>query len=95
VLAADGYPDKPRSGSPIEIPSDLRDVLVFHAGTALRSTGEIVTTGGRVLAVTGLAPTFADAQRRSRDAAARIRFDGKQYRGDIGWREISRRARAS
>jgi len=95
VLAADGYPEKPRTGSPIEIPTDLRDVLVFHAGTAQRSTGEVVTTGGRVLGVTGIAPTFADAQRRSRDAAERIRFDGKQYRTDIGWREISRRARAS
>ncbi|HJQ20393.1 MAG TPA: phosphoribosylamine--glycine ligase [Gemmatimonadaceae bacterium] len=95
VLAAAGYPDKPVSGAAITIPDDLDDVVVFHAGTAQRASGDLVTTGGRVLAVTGIAPSFDDAQRRSRDAAARIRFEGKQYRTDIGWREISRRARAS
>ncbi len=95
VLAAAGYPDKPRTGVPISIPGDLGDVLVFHAGTALRSTGELVTSGGRVLAVTATASTFDDAQRRSREAAERIHFDGKQFRPDIGWREVERGARAS
>jgi len=95
VLAAANYPDKPRTGDTIEISEALEDVLVFHAGTALRSTGELVTAGGRVLAVTGVAPDVATAQRRSREAAQRVRFEGRQFRSDIGWREISRRAGAS
>src|SRR5687768_10574939 len=75
VLAADGYPERPRQGDTITIPDDLGDdVLVFHAGTARRSTGELVSTGGRVLAVTGRARTFQDAQRLSRAAAERIAF---------------------
>ena len=94
VLAAAGYPDTPRQGDAITIPDDLGDdVLVFHAGTAQRSTGELVTAGGRVLAVTARADTFSDAQRLSRMAADRITFDGKQFRRDIGWRELARAAR--
>ena len=92
VLAAANYPDKPRDGDVISIPGDLGDVLVFHAGTAQRSTGELVTAGGRVLAVTGRGHTVDEAQRISREAAERIAFDGKQFRRDIGWRELHRAA---
>ena len=94
VLAAAGYPDKPRTGDVIHIPDDIEGTLVFHAGTALRSTGDLVTAGGRVLAVTAVAQTMEDAQRRSRDAAELITFEGKVFRPDIGWREIERGARA-
>ena len=95
VIAAAGYPEQPRGGGFISIPSDLgKDVLVFHAGTSRDADGHLVASGGRVLAVTGVAPTFEEAQRRSRDAVARIDFDGRQFRTDIGWRELSR-ARAS
>ena len=95
VLAAAGYPEKPHSGASINIPSDLSDVLVFHAGTARDAAGRLVTAGGRVLAVTGIGPTFEEAQRRSRSAAERIAFDGRQHRSDIGWRELARHAGAS
>lgn len=95
VLAAAGYPEKVRTGAAITIPSDLSDALVFHAGTARDTSGRLVTSGGRVLAVTGVGPTFEDAQRRSREAAQRIDFDGRQYRSDIGWRELARHAGAS
>lgn len=94
VLAAAGYPDKPRTGDVIHIPDEIDGALVFHAGTALRSTGDLVTAGGRVLAVTAVAQTMEDAQRRSRDAAELITFEGKVFRPDIGWREIERGARA-
>ena len=94
VLAAAGYPDKPRTGDVINIPDGIEGALVFHAGTALRSTGDLVTAGGRVLAVTAVAHTMEDAQRRSRDAAELITFEGKVFRPDIGWREIERGARA-
>ena len=92
VVAAAGYPEAPRGGGFISIPADLKDVLVFHAGTSRDAEGHLVASGGRVLAVTGVAPTFPEAQRRSRDAAARIEFEGRQYRSDIGWRESQRMA---
>jgi phosphoribosylamine---glycine ligase len=95
VVAAAGYPEKPRSGAWISIPQDLQDVLVFHAGTARDPDGHLIASGGRVLAVTGVADTFEDAQQRSRDAAERIEFDGRQYRSDIGWRERARHAGAA
>ena len=91
VLASEGYPDSSRKDVPITIPGDLPDgVTVYHAGTAQRDDGVLVTNGGRVLAVTGVAPTFAAAQAMSRDAAARIEFAGRQFRRDIGWRESNR-----
>jgi phosphoribosylamine--glycine ligase len=95
VLAAQGYPEQPRTGTPIQIPVDLENVLVFHAGTARDASGRLVSSGGRVLSVTGLGKSFAEAQRRSLDAARRIAFEGKQYRSDIGWREIERGAGAA
>jgi phosphoribosylamine-glycine ligase len=76
---------------------NMDDVLLFHAGTARRDTGELVATGGRVFSVTGVADTFDQAQQRSRAGAERIEFEGKHFRMDIGWREQKRRqgARAS
>jgi phosphoribosylamine--glycine ligase len=95
VLAARGYPDRPDKGAAIAIPADLpAGVTVFHAGTMLDPDGTLRVAGGRVLAVTATAPWFAEAQRRSREGAARIEFAGKQYRSDIGWREQHRRAEA-
>ncbi len=91
VLASAGYPESSSKGDPISIPDDLPlGVTVYHAGTALTSHGTLVTNGGRVLAVTAVAESFAAAQGMSRDAAAAIEFKGKQFRRDIGWREISR-----
>jgi phosphoribosylamine---glycine ligase len=92
VLASAGYPGDYRGGHPIEIPAGLEDdgdVLVFHAGTK-REGGRVVTAGGRVLAVTGLAADVAAAAERSRAAAERIRFEGRYFRRDIGWRELAR-----
>ncbi len=91
VLAARGYPDRPEMGAAIHVPADLGDdVLVFHAGTCRDPDGTLRVSGGRVLAVTGLAKTVTGAAQKSRDAAARIEFAGKSFRGDIGWREIAR-----
>ena len=95
VVAAQGYPEKASTGAPIRIPADLEDILVFHAGTSRDSAGRLVTSGGRVLGVTGLGESFEQAQRRSREAAERIEFEGKHFRSDIGWREIARGAGAS
>jgi phosphoribosylamine---glycine ligase len=91
VLAARGYPEQPEKGAAIRIPADLPpDVTVFHAGTTRDADGTLRVAGGRVLSVTATAAAFADAQRSSAAAAARIYFDGKQFRRDIGWREQGR-----
>jgi phosphoribosylamine--glycine ligase len=90
VIATSGYPEAPRTGDTITIPPPPDGVLVFHAGTKRRDDGTLVTSGGRVLAITGCAATFEDAQRKSRDFASRVEFVGKQFRADIGWREVAR-----
>jgi phosphoribosylamine--glycine ligase len=91
VLASRGYPDRPEKGAAITIPAALPDgVTVFHAGTTRGSDGVLRVSGGRVLNVTAVAATFAEAQRLSRDTAEAIDFDGKVFRRDIGWREALR-----
>jgi phosphoribosylamine--glycine ligase len=92
VLASAGYPEQPRTGDRIEMPLPGRDVLVFQAGTRREPGGALVTSGGRVLAATGLGGTFDEAQERSLDFARAVTFEGKQFRTDIGWRELARRA---
>jgi len=94
VLAAHGYPLQPRKGDAITgIPKAVEDAVVFHAGTALApgEGGEVAalqTSGGRVLCVTVLADNVRLAQQRAYEVTAGIRFDGMQYRTDIGYRAI-------
>jgi phosphoribosylamine--glycine ligase len=96
VLAASGYPDAPRIGDSIRMPAPPVGIHVFHAGTKRNAeTGELVTAGGRVLAVTGVAPTLDAAAACSREYAERVSFNGKQMRRDIGYRELERHAGAS
>jgi phosphoribosylamine--glycine ligase len=90
VLAARGYPDQPEKGAEITIPSMPAGVTIFQAGTTLNAAGKLVVAGGRVLNATGVASSFAEAQRLSRTAAERIEFAGKTFRRDIGWREAQR-----
>jgi phosphoribosylamine---glycine ligase len=91
VIAAGGYPDQPRKGDAISgLPKNTEDCHVFHAGTALMDE-RTVTNGGRVLCVTALGDTVKLAQQRAYQALDPIRFDGMQYRKDIGWRAIGRR----
>ena len=95
VLASAGYPASSSKGDPIyglEEAAELAEVT--HAGTARRD-GEIVTAGGRVLNVTGIGASPADARRRAYDAANRISFDGKQMRTDIAARAEQRVAAGS
>lgn len=91
VIAAAGYPDEPRRGDPIlALPADGEDCVTFHAGTAL-ADGRLVTAGGRVLCVTALGDTLRLAHARAYDAVAQVRFDGMQYRSDIGHRALKPR----
>jgi phosphoribosylamine---glycine ligase len=93
VVAAEGYPEKPRTGDVIELPEIPAGVNIFHAGTARNSAGDLVTAGGRVLAVTAVAEQLSDAAEQSRAIAEAVSFKGKQLRGDIAWRELTRGAR--
>ncbi len=90
VMAAHGYPMAPRKGDAIHgLPAEADDAVVFHAGTTLQGD-RLVTSGGRVLCVTALGVTAKAAQQRAYEALAGIRFDGAQYRRDIGHRAIRR-----
>ena len=91
VLASEGYPGTYPKGREVDLSEaeGADGVLLFHAGTA-REDGRLVTSGGRVLAVTGVGATLAEAAERSRAAAEVVRFEGKHFRKDIGRRELER-----
>ncbi len=93
VLAAANYPDTPRKGDVIvglpEGNAASPECHVFHAGTA-EQNGQVVASGGRVLCVTALGENVKLAQQAAYDAVATIRFDGMQYRRDIGHRAVAR-----
>lgn len=90
VLAAPGYPSKPVTGQVIHGAGiDFGpDVIVFHAGTAIRD-GQLVASGGRVLTVVGRGADHAEAMTRAYAAVARISFDGMHYRRDIGTKALN------
>ncbi|MBM4265219.1 MAG: phosphoribosylamine--glycine ligase [Deltaproteobacteria bacterium] len=95
VLAAAGYPGTPAKGAVIrglDVAAREPDTVVFHAGTAGGSGGSVVTSGGRVLGVTALGETIAEAVAAAYRATAHIHFDGMQFRRDIGRRALSRSA---
>jgi phosphoribosylamine--glycine ligase len=85
VLASAGYPGKYDTGkviSGLDEAAELEGVQVFHAGTKI-ADNQVVTAGGRVLAVTALGSTIAGARDRAYAAASRIQFEGCHYRRDI------------
>lgn len=85
MMVSEGYPGAYRKGLPIEGLDDVSDSIVFHAGTKRASRFSIVTNGGRVLAVTSLAPNKKMALRLSYESIKKIRFDKAYYRTDIGF----------
>jgi len=88
VMAAHGYPLTPRKGDAITgLPADEADRVVFHAGT-IDQDGAVRVSGGRVLCVTALANSVAEAQRRAYEVVDAIHFDGMQCRRDIGYRAL-------
>ena len=95
VLASGGYPDEYEKGkriSGIDDADAVEGVKVFHAGTALDSSGQIVTSGGRVLGVTASGSSIDEAIRRAYQGVSKISWDGMQHRTDIG-AKASRRAK--
>lgn len=84
VLAAAGYPQQPRKGDPIEIPSFVNpQSKVFYAGVTEKE-GKLFTNGGRVLGITSLGVTKEEARTKSFTVANSIQFTGKQWRNDVG-----------
>ncbi|WP_133650638.1 phosphoribosylamine--glycine ligase [Paraburkholderia flava] len=91
VLAAHNYPETPRKGDRIsDIPAATDESVTFHAGTTL-ADGKLVTSGGRVLCVVGLADSVRSAQSVAYETINQISFDGMQYRRDIGHRAVNRK----
>ena len=88
VMASANYPETPKLGDEITgLPKNLVDAHVFHAGTALKD-GKVMTSGGRVLCVTALGETVKFAQQQAYKILDDIKFNGAQYRTDIGYRAI-------
>ncbi|MGZ5350177.1 MAG: phosphoribosylamine--glycine ligase [Actinomycetota bacterium] len=88
MIASGGYPGAYRTGVPIDgldAADEVEGAVVFHAGTA-EADGRVVTSGGRVLSVTGLGATIGAARATAYDAASRIRFEGSFHRTDIAAR---------
>jgi phosphoribosylamine---glycine ligase len=96
VLAASGYPGSPRRGDPItgvDEAASLDGVEVLHAGTALDPDGRLVTAGGRVLAVTAVGGTVAEARARAYDGVDLVRIEGGHHRTDIAASVVEERSR--
>jgi len=84
ILASGGYPGNYEKGKPIRGLGGVKKSKVFHAGTRRDLTQELISNGGRVLAVTSLAPTLSEALQMSMKNAEKIQFEGKYFRRDIG-----------
>jgi len=86
VMASGGYPGSYQTGKAINGLDKVadKDVMIFHAGTALDSQGRFVTNGGRVLVATGMGDSFTAARTRAYEAISKINFEGAHYRKDIG-----------
>ena len=83
VMASGGYPGDYAKGNPINGLNEVKDAIVFHAGTVKNGMGT-VTAGGRVLGVTALGHGIAQARERAYSEVKKIHFEGAQYRSDIG-----------
>lgn len=89
VMAAQGYPGRPRTGDVInglEEVARTRGIYIFHAGTRRTPDGKVVTAGGRVLSVTALGEDLVEARTKAYDAVNRITFEGAHFRKDIAAR---------
>jgi len=89
VMAGHGYPALVRTGDRITgLPPSTDQVVVFHAATEIDGHGHLTTSGGRVLGVTALGDSVAQARARAYETVAQIQFEGAQFRTDIAWRAL-------
>ena len=85
MLVSGGYPETYKKGFEIEISDDIEKSIIFHAGTKISNSGNLVTSGGRVISVTSLADTYNEAIKRSYQTIKKIKFEKMYYRKDIGF----------
>jgi len=85
MLVSGGYPDAYEKGKEISGFRQVEKVTVFHAGTKLNAQGQVLTDGGRVMALTSLAPSLDEALQTAQQAAKQVQFEKKYYRKDIGF----------
>lgn len=85
MLVSGGYPEAYEKGAVISGINNVEDSLIFHAGTSSNAQGELVTNGGRVIAVTSYGNDFKDALKKSYKNVEKIQFEGKNFRSDIGF----------
>jgi phosphoribosylamine--glycine ligase len=90
VIAAEGYPEGYQKGNVLRGLTEMKDVLVYHAGTANNAEGELITDGGRVLLVGAKAAGLGEAQEKVYQELEKLACDGVFYRKDIGAKAISR-----
>ena len=83
VLASGGYPGPYVKGTPIYGLDEVKESIVFHAGTTLSGNGQVVSNGGRLLGVTALGKSIDEARRKAYSDVERIHYDGMHYRTDI------------
>jgi phosphoribosylamine--glycine ligase len=88
MLVSAGYPGDYAKAKVMSGFDDVNESLVFHAGTKINANNEVETNGGRVLAITSLADNINEAVALSMKAAAKINYDGKYFRKDIGYEFI-------
>lgn len=84
MIVAGGYPEDYKKGNVMEIPAADKDTIIFHAGTKFNEKDEVVTNGGRVMALTGMARSMASAVKKSQKMAKKVKYKGKYFRRDIG-----------
>lgn len=84
MVVAGGYPEDYKKGNIMEIPVADKDTIIFHAGTKFNEKDEVVTNGGRVMALTGMARSMASAVKKSQKMAKKVKYKGKYFRRDIG-----------
>lgn len=86
MAVSGGYPGNYTTGKSMQLPASLpADTMLFHAGTQLKEDGTLVTSGGRVITATSLAPTIQQAAAQAKAAIEQVHFEGKYYRRDIGY----------
>ena len=84
MLASGGYPEDYKKGFEISGLNEVKDSIIFHAGTTLKNNN-IVTNGGRVLSVVSSGKTMKEALEKSYNNIGKINFEGKTFRKDIGF----------
>ena len=84
MLVSGGYPEAYQKGKVMSGMELLTDCVAFHAGTAFNATGEVVTAGGRVIAVTAQGDSIEEARQKAYENVSKIKFEGENHRNDIG-----------